>query len=378
MLPPNFLTQVENQAIDIYNKLELQIIEEIAIRIANFGYANRVVVNDIMIAQEMGLMYKNIIKIVASYNSQSYDLIKRIFEEAGAKTLSADDRIYKKAGLNPVPIKRSRSIMQLLMSTIEKTNYNLSNLCMTTANTAQTEFYNAINEAYMETLTGMKGYSSAIIDSIEKISERGAFVTYPSGHQRSMESAIRTNIVTGINQTCGKLQLLRAEELNWDLMELTAHSGARPNHEKWQGKIVSRSGKKGYLSLRDIKYGNPDGFKGINCRHDWRPYCQNSSRTYSDQDLNRIKNEKIKFQGKEITKYEATQIQRGIERKIRQGKKDIAGINAILTNSTDNKLIEESRKKLTELNTRQKLNNSTLNNFLNETGLRKDYSRLKV
>lgn len=42
-----------------------------------------------------------------------------------------------------------------------------------------------------------------------------------------------------------------AEDLGCDLMEITAHYGARPSHAEWQGKIVSLSGRKGYLSLPD-------------------------------------------------------------------------------------------------------------------------------
>ena len=32
------------------------------------------------------------------------------------------------------------------------------------------------------------------------------------------------NIITSVNQNCGKLQEIRADEIGWDLMELTAHS----------------------------------------------------------------------------------------------------------------------------------------------------------
>lgn len=378
MLTEQDFINIEKQAIKIYTNLELQIIEEIATRIAKFGYANMVVRNDILIAQEMGILYEDIIQLVANYNNKSYEEIKKIFEEAGELTISKDDKIYKKAGLNPVPMKRSRAMMQILAATIEKTNGNLQNLCMTTANTSQTQFYNVINQAYMEISTGVKSYSTAIIDAIEKISQRGAFVTYPSGHQRSIESAIRTNIVTGVNQTCGKLQLLRAEELKWDLMEITAHSGARLSHTEWQGKIVSRSGKSGYLSLDDIGYGTATGFKGVNCHHDWRPFFEGSSRTYNEKELKAMKDEKVKYQGKEISKYDASQIQRRIERQIRQDKKDIIAHNTILTNTEDEKLLEEARKKLSELKVRENMHNSILNNFLDETGLIKDYARLKI
>lgn len=194
----------------------------------------------------------------------------------------------------------------------------------------------------------------------------------------SLESAVRMNIVTSVNQTCGKLQEIRADEMGWDFMEITAHSGARPEHAKWQGKIVSRSGKKGYLSLKDIGYGEITGFKGINCSHDWHPFLKGSTRTYSNKELNKLANEKVIYNGKEISKYDAQQIQREIERELRQDKKDIVGLNAILTSSTDETLLKETKEKLTTIKTRQKNHNAKFRNFLDQTGFRKDYSRLKI
>ena len=324
MITPEQWDLIGKQASKIYSQLELEIIQEIAERIANVGYANTVVLNDVLIAEEMGLMYQDIIQLVAKYNHASASQIKEIFETAGVKSLEYDDKIYKLAGLSPIPLKQSTSMWQLLEATALKTHNNLNNLVMTTASSAQTQFYNAMNKAYMEVSTGVKSYSQSITDTIKELSNQGSYITYPSGQHRSIESAVRMNIVTSVNQTCGKLQEMRADELGWDLMELTAHSGARPEHAEWQGRIVSRSGQKGYLSLDDIGYGEVTGFKGVNCRHDWMPYYKGSTRTYSNKELNDLKNETVTYNGKQISKYEATQIQRKIERKIRQDKKDIA------------------------------------------------------
>lgn len=75
---------------------------------------------------------------------------------------------------------------------------------------------------------------------------------------------------TGINQTAGEITRHNADALECDLMELDAHVGARTgdggqdltNHSWWQGQIVSRSGRHGYLSLDDIGYGDVRGFMG--------------------------------------------------------------------------------------------------------------------
>ena len=378
MLTEQDFIKIEKQANSIYNNLELQIIEEIATRIANFGYANMVVLNDLRIAQEMGYLYEDIVKLVAEYNNTTYENVNQIFYEAEEKTLKVDDAIYKEAGLNPLPLKQDESIKQVMNATILRTSNNLQNLAMTTANTAQTQFINAMNNAYIYVSTGVKSYTSAIIDEIRNLSSQGAMIEYPSGARRSLESAVRMNIVTSVNQNCGKLQELRADEMGWDLMEITAHSGARPEHAHWQGKIVSRSGQKGYLGLRDIGYGEATGFKGINCRHDWYPYYKGSTRTYTQKELNKWKNEKVEYNGKKISKYEATQKQRYFERKIRQNKKDLKAQQAILTSNDENIDIKQVQDEIRNIKANEKANREALDNFLKQTGLRKDNSRLVI
>lgn len=378
MLTEQDFISIEKQAIGIYQNLELQIIEEIATRIANYGYANTVVLNDIKIAQEMGFLYQDIIKLVAEYNNTTYEKVNQIFYEAGEKSLKFDDKIYKKAGLQPLPLQQSESIKQIMNATIIRTAGNLQNLCMTTANTSQTQFYNAINKAYMETSTGVKSYTQAIIDVIKDIGKQGAIIQYPSGARRSLESAVRTNVITAVNQNCGRLQETRANDLGWDLMELTAHGGARPEHANWQGKIVSLSGQRGYLSKKDIGYGTATGFKGINCRHDWYPYYKDSARSYTQKELNKWKNEKVEYNGKKISMYEATQKQRYFERNIRQDKKNLKVQQAILTSNNKDIDIEQVQNEIRNIKAMQKEHNTQLNDFLKQTGINKDNSRLVI
>lgn len=180
MLTPEQFEEINRKASQLYTDLELEIIQEIAERTANVGYANTVALNNVLLAQEMGYMYEEVISLVAKYNNQTYKEIQKIFEKAGKQTLKFDDKIYKEAGRNPLPIQKSKSIMELMEATALKTNNNLNNLVMTTANTSQTQFYNAMNKTYMEASTGLKSYDQAIIDTIKEISSQGALIEYPS------------------------------------------------------------------------------------------------------------------------------------------------------------------------------------------------------
>lgn len=379
MLPPDYLEKIEKQAMSVYNNLEFEIIEEIAERIANVGYANTVVKNDIMIAQEMGMLYSDIVNLVAKYNNSSYQDTLKIFEDAGATSIKIDDSIYKQAGLNPISIKQNKSMMNLLIASAQKTNNNLSNLVMTTASTGQNDFLNAMNQAYMEVSTGVKSYSQSIIDAVDSICSKGTSVIYPSGHKTTIESAARMNIITGVNQTCGKLQEMRAKELGWDLMEITAHGGARPEHAKWQGKIVSLSGQKGYLSLDDIGYGTAIGFKGINCRHDWMPYFKGSSRTYTEEQLKEWQNEKVTYNDETMTRYEASQVQRQMEKTIREDKKKLIGYDGILrSNTTDNELIEKTKMAFSKQSLIYNEHQKKLDDFVKQIESKKNETRVYV
>ena len=374
MLTQKDFDLILKEASKLYGNFELELISEISERVANVGYANTVVHNDMIIAQEMGIMYQDVINLVAKHNETTAEEILRIFKEAGISSLNLDDKIYKEAGLSPKGL--SSSMTQLLTATAKKTNNNLKNLCMTTAETSQIQFYNAINKAYLETSTGVKSYTTAILDAIKEVSKEGAVVNYGS-RKMSLEASTRMNILTGVNQTSGKLQLMRAEEMGWDLMEISAHGGARPEHAEWQGKIVSRSGQKGYLSLDDIGYGEITGFQGVNCRHTWFPYYKGSTLTYTDKELYELKNERVIYNGQEYTKYEASQIQRGMERKIRSTKKEIAGVQSTLTGNNDID-IEEAQTKLKQLQLKQKVQNSQLNDFIEQTKFKKDTNRLFI
>lgn len=380
MLSPNTLEYIADDIVDIYSKLNERIIEDIARRLINAGTMTESARWQIKVAQETGLLYDNIVEMVSENMQVSEKAVKQIFEDAAIESLEFDDRIYKKAGLNPIPVMQSESMLNILKAGIIKNNGFINNLCMTTASYGQDAFTQALDTAYFDITTGAFDYNTAIFNAIDKLSKDGMYVYYPSGYKSKIDVAVRKNIVTGISQTTGTMQLERAKELNWDLMELTAHEGARPTHEKWQGKIVSLSGKKGYLSLIDIGYGQPDGFKGIYCRHDWFPFAEGiSERAYTDKELKELNNQTVRYNGKDIKIYDARQMQRKMEADIREDKRQIAGYNGILTSNTDNKeLIEEVKSRFALKSVELKQKESMLKDFSEQTGLKRDRARERI
>ncbi len=380
MLSPNTLEYIADDILDVYSRLNERIIEDIARRLVNAGIMTESARWQIQIAQETGLLYDNIVKMVSENMEVSQKVIKDIFEEAAIESLEFDDKIYKRAGLNPIPLIQSQTMLQILNASLIKTNGLINNLCMTTASSGQELFIQALDEAYMDISTGAFDYNTAIFNAIDKASKDGIYVYYPSGYREKIDVAIRKNIVTSIGQTTGQMQIERAKELGTDLMEITAHEGARPKHEIWQGKIVSLSGKKGYLSLTDIGYGTVTGFKGINCRHDWFPFFEGiSERAYTDKELKELNNQTVRYNGEDIKIYNARQIQRGLERSIREDKRQLAGLNGILISNTNNQeLIEEAKSKVALKSIELKQKENILKDFSEQTGLKRDRVRERI
>lgn len=213
MLTPDYLKNVADDAINIYSKLEDSIIKDVVRRLKNTDFEMTESARfQIRIAQEAGLLYDDIIEKAAKYSGVSEKIVKKTFENSAIEALKYDDKIYKKQGLNPIPIKQQTTMLNLLKNTLNKTNGSLYNLTLTTANTSQEKFIEVCNDAYMQISSGAFDYNTAIRKAIKQFGD-GIQVQYDSGYRLNIKSAVKRAVMTGVNQTCLKMQEVRAEEM---------------------------------------------------------------------------------------------------------------------------------------------------------------------
>lgn len=363
MLTPEYLQSVPDAMVELYAQAEADILADMARRINGFDMFIPSAQYQMQMLEEMGALRSDIVAELSRLTGKSKKELTAIMREAGMETLAADEAIYKAAGLSSSPAAASPAVLEVLAAGLKKTNGLFTNLTKTTANTATKQFERALDRAYMQISSGAIDPATATKNAVKALAKDGVgAITYPSGHVDSLEVAVRRAVVTGVNQTCGKMQEARADELGCDLMELTAHAGARPSHAEWQGQIVSRSGRPGYLSLDDIGYGTGAGFKGWNCNHDWRPYFEGMPRTYSKELLDSYEAKAYEYNGQKMTEYEALQQQRNIERNLRRWKRENVAMKAAGLDTT------ESAAKIAKWQGVQK-------DFINQTGLKRQTER---
>lgn len=225
-----------------------------------------------------------------------------------------------------------------------------------------------MDQAWSAAATGVITPQEAARRAISQLCRDGIkVITYPSGHHDTIEMATRRALLTGINQTALNVQDELLLELGCDLVEVTAHAGARPSHAEWQGKVFSRWGKtQDYVTLEaGTGYGTGPGLGGWNCRHSYYPFFEGSTPAYTAEQLAEYNAKKYTYNGKDLTEYEAMQQQRYFERQIRKWKREYLTAEAMGEDTT------EAAVKLKAWRQREA-------DFLAQTGRRRDSSRSQV
>ena len=375
MLTPDYYEDCADDIIELYAQLDEAIIADITRRIIKTGTVTETAKWQIKQAQEMGLLYDDIISEIGRRTNATDAHVRALFEDAGVRTVQYDAGIYRQAGLVPVDIRQSPAMMQVLNAGYKKTLGKMRELTGTTAVTSQTAYINACNNAYMKITSGAFSYQEAIKQAIQTAAQQGSTVLYPSGHIDRLDVAVRRAVLTGVGQTCRTISETNADEMGCDLMEISAHSGARPTHAEWQGQIVSLSGRKGYLTKDAIGYGTGAGFGGYNCQHDWYPYFEGiSTRNYNDRMLKQMNAKCIEYNNKMYSEYEISQIQRRMEREIRSAKREkVAYQTAVVESSGELKNVMQEA--LAYSNSLVKVKQAKMRDFINQTGQQRQYFR---
>lgn len=371
-LDPTLLNNLPNALVDMYGLVEIDILSDMARRISTYDYFIPAAQHQNRLLQELGMSQEMIIEKLSALTGQTQQEIVDLLSEASAEAIADDVEYYTAAEVYEPSKVNTEALHAQLNSGLLQTQGSFFNITRTTANTASKQFERALDRAWTQINVGGMDYTTAIKNAITDLADTGiGSIEYKSGRIDNIEVAVRRAVVTGANQTAMKTQEVLADELEVDLVEVTAHGGARPAHAKWQGKVFSRNGRVTidgvtYEDLRKATgYGSAGGLGGVNCRHNFHPYVPGTSRAYTDEQLKALEEKKIEYNGKKLTEYEASQEQRKIERNIRKQKRKVEALEAAgLDSSAERKLLREAQKSYTD--------------FSDQTGIRKQSARTQI
>lgn len=373
MLPPSYLDAMPDAFVQLWQQVEDEILQDVARRIGKMGTLTETANWQLWRYQQTEAVRENVVKLLARYSGKSEATIRRLLKEAATEAMEREDAIYYHYGLDPTPFEESAALNNLLTAGARQTCGTWQNLTATTANTVSGAFERTLDVAWGKVSTGAFDYKTAVKQAVDSLADDMPEITYPSGHTDTLEVAARRAVLTGVNQTAGKLQEARMDEMNVEFVETSAHGGARPSHAEWQGRRFHRGGAVDYLGKHypDFEqatgYGTGAGLCGWNCRHTFFAVFPElgDPPTWTEESLQELNARNIEYNGKLYTQYEVNQMQRARERNVRKWKKRYLAESASGSDTTDSAV-------------RLKAARQSLSEFAKATGGRVDSARTSV
>ena len=340
-----------------------------------------------------GASYQTILERLSKITNLNTKEIDEIYSLYAQKDYNFARKFYEYRNIPYVPFNQLDPLKREVqaISNLTKGEYmNLSNtsaLGFTIKDLAgNVRFYNisnayqyVIDQAILSISQGKDTFQHEMYSILKSLGESGLkTVDYKSGYHRRLDSAIRMNLREGIKTLHNETQRILGEEFGADGVEISVHLNPAPDHEDLQGrqfsneefeKLQNNEVAKDYKGNRYSHEHRP--ISELNCYHTTMSIILGVSKPqYSDKELQDIKerNEKgFMFEGKHLTMYEGTQLQRKLETEIRK-QKDIQMLGKASGNDL---LIGDAQFKITQLTNRYKELSKT-------SGLQTQMERLRV
>lgn len=386
---PDVLDALPEELAELFRSLEMTLLEEICSRLNIADQLNEVTLQDIRALRSMGIDLEEIKETISHTSKVGMDKLEKLFDDVVERNQKYYSELVNLTDVTkPERYVDATDVDAIRRQTKEEfTNLTQSMGFLATEGTRKVKlppakaYQWALDNAEMQIVSGCISYREAIKNAVKQLADSGIkMVDYESGHTDHIDVAARRAVMTGVNQLCQKYSEQSVEYLETDLVEVSAHQGARDvgeapeNHKTWQGKVYRWKEKKGNSKenysdfIESTGYGTGPGLGGWNCRHHFYPFYEGvSERTYTDEQLANIDPPPFEYQGRTYTAYEATQKQRMIERTVRKLKRERAAFEKA-------GLTEDAQ----DVNVRIRRLNKMYNDFSKAAGLPEQKERMKV
>lgn len=337
---PELLDALPEELAELYRGLEDTLLDEICSRLKLADQLNEVTVNAIRALRSHGIDLKDIERAIRKTAGISEQKLKELLDDVVERNQKYYTELIDIAKVTqPQTLVDAATISAIYTQTKDELR-NLTRSMGFLVDGGRTmlppakAYQYVLDNAVMQVQSGVISYNEAIRRGVKELADSGLkIVDYESGHRDQIDVAARRAVMTGINQICSRYTEQSAEWLETPYYEVSAHAGARDkpgpspwsSHKAWQGKVYSTRSGDIYPSIYDVcGLGAVDGLEGANCRHKRSVWVEGvSERTYTDEQLAHIDDGLgCTFDGKTYTAYEATQMQRKIERTIRKVKRE--------------------------------------------------------
>lgn len=382
---PEILDALPEELAELYRGLEATLLTEICSRLKLRDELNEVTVQDIKALRSHGIDLKEIEKAIRQTTGISEKKLNALIDDVVERNQKYYTEVIDLARVTQPDVLVDATTIDAIKRQTWDVFRNITASMGFLVDAGRTmrppakAYQWALDAATLKVESGAISYGQAIKEAVRELASSGLrVVDYESGHRDHVDVAVRRAVMTGVSQLCSKYTEQAAEYLETPYFEVSAHAGARDkpgpspwsSHKNWQGKVYSVRDGDIYPSIYKVcGLGAVDGLEGANCRHRRFPWVEGvSERTYTDDQLKHIDDGLgCTYDGKTYTAYEATQMQRRVEREIRKLKREKAAYKAAGLHEDE-----------TAVNIRLRRLNAKYKAFSAEAGLPEQPERMRV
>ena len=343
---PELLDAMPEELAELYRGLEDALLMEICSRLKLRDELNEVTVQDIKALRSHGIDLKEIEKAIRQTTGISEKKLNELIDDVVERNQKYYTEVIDLARVTQPDVLVDATTIDAIKRQTWDVFRNITASMGFLVDAGRTmlspakAYQWALDAATLKVESGAISYGQAIKEAVRELASSGLrVVDYESGHRDHVDVAARRAVMTGVSQLCSKYTEQAAEYLETPYFEVSAHAGARDkpgpspwsSHKNWQGKVYSVRDGDIYPTIYKVcGLGAVDGLEGANCRHRRFPWVEGvSERTYTDDQLKHIDDGLgCTYDGKTYTAYEATQMQRRVEREIRKLKREKAAYKA--------------------------------------------------
>jgi hypothetical protein len=329
-------------------------------------------------AQQLGQIlkyggnYDKIVKKLSEITKLNVKEIYEIFEQVAKSDYAFAKRFYDYKQIKYIPYEQNVALQNQVKALARITAGEYLNYSKTLAFTKKVNgrvVYTELARTYQETIDkavlsvaqGKTTFDEQMYSTIKDLGSSGVkTVDYASGRAVRLDSSVRQHMKGALRNLHNEIQEIVGEEFGADMVEISVHENPAPDHymQGIQVSLEEYEKMQSHLPFKDLNNNTYEPLdrpiSEYNCYHYvFYGVAGVSKPNYSDEELKEIlrrNNEGVEIDGKKYTKYQVSQIQRLLERKIRE-QKDLQIIGRASGNVN---IINNAQQKITQLSHKYK------------------------
>lgn len=395
MLSENSINYLIQPIIDRQESINTFVLNTIASRVGEIGKISPEDLRRLKLLVIFGADIREMNSTLADMSKLQVRDIKGLIKDVAIETHTDAKPLYDYRHKSFIPYDRNIKLQRIVTSIGNQTAQTYTNL----SNSKATGFlirdlkhpgqlkFQSINDTYQtimdEAIQSVKSgvdYRVAMRKALKQLADSGIRRLYwDSRYTQRLDTAVRRNLLDAVRQIDQGVEDLIGKETGATGKELSAHINSAPDHEPFQGHQFTNKQYARLQSNEDFEDIQGRHFSGVervigqwNCRHVARSIIVGVTKPkYTTEQLDKMIEDNAKGyttpDGKHMTMYECTQMQRQLETKIRYAKDEQMALQA----ANDIIGARASRKKVVDLLAEYK-------KFSADCGLRPQLDRARV